>query len=126
MSKTSTCGLLGVSRQVYYRSFRSMKQQGTAEQVVSIIYIGGRGRNCYLALVTDAYSKKIMVYDASYSLATEGSLIALNMAIKLRRYRNKLIHHPDRGLLYCSNDYQVTLKKKKITPSMTENYIPAT
>ncbi|MCD7914471.1 MAG: IS3 family transposase [Tannerellaceae bacterium] len=92
--------------------------------VSDITYIGGRDRNCYLALVTDAYSKKIMGYDVSNSLSTEGSLRALNMAIKKRQYKNMLIHHSDRGLQYCSKEYQDTLKKKKIIPSMTETYDP--
>jgi len=92
--------------------------------VSDITYIGGRDRNCYLALVTDAYSKKIMGYDVSNSLASDGSLRALDMAVKQRRYKGKLIHHSDRGLQYCSNDYQKTLKKKKIIPSMTETYDP--
>ena len=92
--------------------------------VSDITYIGGRNRNCYLALVTDAYSKKIMGFDVSESLATEGSLRALNMAVKQRKYRNKLIHHSDRGLQYCSNDYQNRLNDKKIIPSMTESYDP--
>jgi len=92
--------------------------------VSDITYIGGRDRNCYLALVTDAYSKKIMGYDVSNSLATEGSLRALNMAVKQRKYKDRLIHHSDRGLQYCSNDYQWVLKKMKIIPSMTESYDP--
>jgi len=66
--------------------------------VSDITYIGGRDNNCYLALVTDAYSKKIMGYDLSDSLATTGSLRALNMAVKQRKYNNQLIHHSDRGL----------------------------
>ena len=92
--------------------------------VSDITYIGGRDRNCYLALVTDAYSKKIMGYNVSNSLATEGSLRALDMALKQRKYKDNLIHHSDRGLQYCSNDYQKVLKKKKIIPSMTESYDP--
>lgn len=92
--------------------------------VSDITYIGGRDRNCYLALVTDAYSKKIMGYDVSNSLATEGSLRALNMAIKQRMYKESLIHHSDRGLQYCSTGYQKILKKKNINPSMTESYDP--
>ena len=92
--------------------------------VSDITYIGGRNRNCYLALVTDAYSKKIMGYDLSNSLATEGSLRALEMAVKQRKYNDKLIHHSDRGLQYCSNDYQEILENKKIIPSMTESYDP--
>jgi putative transposase len=92
--------------------------------VSDITYIGGRG-NTYLALVTDAYSKKIMGYDLSDSLATEGTLRALRMADKQRQYKQgSLIHHSDRGLQYCSDDYQKLLKKKRITPSMTESYDP--
>ncbi len=209
MSKASTCGLLGVSRQVYYRSLRSKQtKQAKASQVVCLVhqvrrdiprigfrklyhllyeplkelnlgrdkflsilkanhmlirpkrnyrittdshhrfrkhknlvadmklthpeqvwvsditYIGGRDRNCYLALITDAYSKRIMGYDVSNSLATEGPLRALHMAIKQRKYKSKTIHHSDRGLQYCSNDYQKALKNKKIIPSMTETYDP--
>jgi transposase InsO family protein len=46
------------------------------------------------------------------------------MAIKQRKYKNRLIHHSDRGLQYCSNDYQNVLNKEKMTPSMTEYYDP--
>jgi len=90
--------------------------------VSDITYLGGRDRNCYLALITDAYSKKIMGYDLSNSLSTESSLKALNMAVKQRKYKEPLIHHSDRSLQYCSNDYQKALKKKDIMPSMTESY----
>ena len=92
--------------------------------VSDITYIGGRDKHCYLALITDAYSKKIMGYDVSNSLSAESSLRALNMAVKQRKYKKPLIHHSDRGLQYCSNSYQKTLKKKKIIPSMTESYDP--
>ncbi len=92
--------------------------------VSDITYIGGRG-STYLALITDAYSKKIMGYDLSNSLATEGTLRALKMADKQRMYKQKLlIHHSDRGFQYCSDDYQKLLKRKNITPSMTETYDP--
>lgn len=92
--------------------------------VSDITYIGGRG-NTYLSLITDAYSKQIMGYDLSSSLAASGSVRALKMAHKNRKYRGKpLIHHSDRGLQYCCKDYQSQLKKKKITPSMTETYDP--
>ena len=35
-----------------------------------------------------------------------------------------MIHHSDRGLQYCSNEYQDLLKRKKVIPSMTESYDP--
>ena len=93
--------------------------------VADITYVGNRNNPMYLSLITDAYSKKIMGYHLSTSLETQGSIKALKMAIKNRIYpSNKLIHHSDRGLQYCSNDYQDLLSKKHISCSMTEAYDP--
>lgn len=93
--------------------------------VSDITYVGTRANPSYLALVTDAYSKRIMGYDLSQSLAMESSLKALEMALENRTAKdNKLIHHSDRGLQYCSNDYQELLIKNNITSSMTEKYDP--
>ena len=93
--------------------------------VSDITYIGSRGSHLYLALVTDAYSKKIMGYDLSKSLCLEGSVRALKMAVKQRKYnQDPLIHHSDRGLQYCSDEYQDVLYRNNITPSMTEKYDP--
>jgi len=92
--------------------------------VSDITYIGSRKNNCYLALVTDAYSKKIEGYDLSSSLSVDGSVRALKKAIKNRIYNTKLIHHSDRGIQYCSNEYQKILKRRGIKVSMTESYDP--
>ena len=93
--------------------------------VSDITYVGTRANPSYLALITDAYSKKVVGYDVSKSLSTEGSLRALEMAIINRKYKEQsLIHHSDRGLQYCSNDYQRLLKRNEISPSMTEKYDP--
>ena len=93
--------------------------------VSDITYIKNRDRHMYLALVTDAYSKKIMGYDLSDSLDTEGSLRALQMAQTNRIYaKGLLIHHSDRGIQYCSDQYQEKLFKYGIIPSMTESYDP--
>jgi len=93
--------------------------------VSDITYIGNRKNPSYLALITDAYSKKIMGYNVSDSLNVKGSLFALEMALKNRVYKNDpIIHHSDRGLQYCSNEYQQILDKNDIRPSMTEQYDP--
>lgn len=93
--------------------------------VSDITYIGKRTNPMYLSLVTDAYSKKIMGYDVSNTLAVSGALSALKMAVSKRDYPSKeLIHHSDRGLQYCSNEYQHQLTKGKIMCSMTESYDP--
>jgi transposase InsO family protein len=89
--------------------------------VSDITYVGTRDNPSYLALVTDAYSKRIMGYDVSNSLTMEGSLSALKMALANGRYGNQpLIHHSDRGFQYCSNDYQALLDENNIKASMTE------
>jgi len=93
--------------------------------VSDITYIGNRKNPSYLALITDAYSKKIMGYSVSDSLNVRGSLLALEMALKNRVHKNEpIIHHSDRGLQYCSNEYQKILDKNDILPSMTEQYDP--
>ncbi|WP_452600488.1 IS3 family transposase [Pontimicrobium sp. MEBiC06410] len=93
--------------------------------VSDITYVGTRSTPSYLALITDAYSKKIVGYNLSNSLSVEGSLQALSMALSNRMYKNQpLIHHSDRGLQYCSNEYQKLLKDNDIRSSMTEKYDP--
>lgn len=93
--------------------------------VSDITYVGNRENPMYLALVTDAYSKQIMGHDLSNSLDVSGSLRALKMAVKKRKYKNNIVtHHSDRGLQYCSNEYQDLLKKYNLNCSMTESYDP--
>jgi len=93
--------------------------------VSDITYVGTRKNPSYLALITDAYSKRIVGYNVSSSLAVEGSLQALELALSNRMYKNQpLIHHSDRGLQYCSNEYQKLLNSNGIKPSMTEKYDP--
>ncbi len=93
--------------------------------VSDITYIGTRQTPMYLALVTDAYSKRIMGYNVSKSLDASGALSALQMAIANRAYPDRsLIHHSDRGLQYCCDAYQQLLHKATITCSMTESYDP--
>lgn len=93
--------------------------------VSDLTYIGSRKNPSYLALVTDAYSKKIMGYDVSSSLEVNGSVQALEMALKKRSYKDQpLVHHSDRGLQYCSNEYQGILSDNTISTSMTEKYDP--
>ncbi len=79
---------------------------------------------CYLHLITDAYSKLIIGYCVSETLAASATLQALQMALKNRKYDGQLIHHSDRGLQYCSAGYVKTLEQKGIAISMTEDGSP--
>ncbi|MGB5362127.1 MAG: IS3 family transposase, partial [Aureibaculum sp.] len=75
---------------------------------------------CYLELITDMYSRKIVGYDLSDSLELKGCVRALNKAIYQSKNIKQLIHHSDRGIQYCSNVYTQILKRNKIDISMTE------
>jgi transposase InsO family protein len=88
--------------------------------VSDITYIKMLSGHCYLALITDAYSRKIVGYDLSDSLELAGCLRALKNALRQLPNNHKLIHHSDRGIQYCSNQYVKILKDRRIRISMTE------
>jgi putative transposase len=82
-------------------------------------YIRLRHGFCYLSLVTDLYSRKIVGYDVSPTLETSGPLAALEMALATVSEPRGLIHHSDRGVQYCSADYTHTLTDHGCRISMT-------
>jgi len=83
-------------------------------------------RFCYLSLITDVYSRKIIGHCLYPSLKKEGPLMALEMALETRSESifYKTIHHSDRGLQYCSNEYINQLMNANTAISMTENGDP--
>lgn len=89
--------------------------------VSDITYIRTITGFCYLALITDLYSRKIVGYDLSDSLELSGCVRALKKALKQTGKRSPEIHHSDRGIQYCSNVYTKILKDKDIQISMTED-----
>lgn len=92
--------------------------------VADITYLSLIEGYCYLHLITDAYSKKIMGYKVSENLGSVHTLEALKRALKQRQYKSRLIHHSDRGLQYCSVAYVNLLKQNRITISMTQDGSP--
>lgn len=95
--------------------------------VSDITYISLKERFCYLSLITDAYSRKIVGYRVHPTLKKEGPLMALEMAMQslpVIPQSHTLIHHSDRGLQYCCAEYTGILEKKGINISMTEKGDP--
>ncbi len=93
--------------------------------VSDITYIKVFDSFCYLFLITDAYSRKVMGYNFSRRMTAQCCLVALNQAIENRSYPDrKLIHHSDRGSQYCAADYVKILIGNFIVISMTENGDP--
>ena len=89
-----------------------------------ITYIGVGYGFVYLALITDACSRKIVGWDLSRDLSSAGALRALQMALRSLPEGHSLIHHSDRGVQYCHQVYIEELNKRNILISMTESGDP--
>lgn len=92
------------------------------EQIWSsdITYVSTEEGFVYVSLVTDQYSRKIMGYSVHATLEAEGPLQALSMALKNRSHSGtRLIHHSDRGIQYCSEEYIRLLERNGIQISMS-------
>ena len=74
---------------------------------------------CYLAVVLDMASRRIVGWAAQPTLDTSLPLAALRMALAQRRHRGWLLHHSDRGSQYASDAYQRVLRDHDLTPSMS-------
>lgn len=110
-----------------YPNIIKTKQVTAPEQVwvTDITYIKTDEGNCYLNLVTDAYSRKIMGFAIAKNMNTEEMKKAYEMALINRSFLDtKLVHHSDRGLQYCSHDYVELSLKNNVSISMTENGDP--
>lgn len=92
--------------------------------VSDITYIVMGASVCYLSLVTDAFSRKIVGWSLRPDLTAKGPLEALGMAIGQRSGGKPLVHHSDRGIQYCSDGYIRLLEENGIGISMTENSDP--
>lgn len=79
---------------------------------------------CYLYLITDMYSRKILGYTLSEDLKASSAIEALKMAIFNMSSIKLCIHHSDRGIQYCSYQYTKFLDKNEILISMTESGDP--
>ena len=79
-----------------------------------------REKFCYLFLVTDAGSRKILGYHVSKDLSHYSGLLALDMASKELRDTQGIIHHSDRGCQYCCHEYLRYLRELGMIPSMTD------
>ena len=89
--------------------------------ISDITYIRRLGVFCYLSVVSDLYSRKILGYYVSDNLSLDGPLKALKGSLRQLNDNEKkcMIHHSDRGIQYSSFRYTDTLKSHKIQISMS-------
>jgi len=94
--------------------------------VADITYIELEDGVCYLHLITDAYSHKIIGWILAPGLHAVYTLHALEMAIAGagKTDLSGLIHHSDRGVQYCCDSYVKCLSLHHINISMTQDYKP--
>jgi transposase InsO family protein len=92
---------------------------------ITYLWLKPQDRFCYLSIITDLYSRKIVGYCVHESLNVKGCIDALKQAIKNRKDKTQpLIHHSDRGVQYCCHAYVTLLQKQHIHISMTQTGDP--
>jgi putative transposase len=92
--------------------------------VADITYIRLEEEFIYLAVILDAYSRRVIGWALDRTLEDELTLTALQMALAQRQPGDGLIHHSDRGSQYASHDYTGLLKERKIQISMSRKGNP--
>ena len=109
------------SFRVYKNLARDLVLTGPHQLLVAdITYVRTREGFMYLALVMDAWSRKIVGYDGSDSLEAEGARRALRRALAQLPAGTKAVHHSDRGTQYCCGEYVALAQGGGLAISMTQ------
>ncbi|HEY0435570.1 MAG TPA: IS3 family transposase [Phenylobacterium sp.] len=93
--------------------------------VADITYVRLKAAFVYLAVVLDAFSRKVVGWALEDHMAASLPLAALDMALAERRpARGELVHHSDRGVQYACGDYVTRLEAAGVMPSMSRGGCP--
>jgi putative transposase len=92
--------------------------------VADITYIRLRTEFVYLAVVLDAFSRRVIGWALGRTLEAELAVTALRMALVQRHPSPGLVHHSDRGVQYASHAYTETLKQHQAIISMSRKGNP--
>jgi len=110
----------GHGGEVYLNLARRMKLHAINQLwVADITYIRLRQEFVYLAIVLDVFSRKVVGWALDRTLTARLPLLALQRAIAERQPAPGLVHHSDRGIQYCSEQYTSLLAIHGILPSMS-------
>lgn len=91
--------------------------------VADITYIRLREEFVFLAVILDAYSRRVIGWALERTIEDDLTLRALRMALAQRIIATGLVHHSDRGSRYASNEYTDLLKENGIEISMSRKGI---
>ena len=112
-------------RRIYPNLARTMILTGTDQLWrADITYIRLRDEFVFLAVILDAYSRRVIGWALDRTLEDELTLGALRMALARRSIEPGLVHHSDRGTQYASTDYTNLLKERGIAISMSRKGNP--
>lgn len=112
-------------RQVYPNLAQQMTLTGIDQLwVADITYIRLETEFVYLAVILDAFSRRVIGWELDRTLEDDLPLAALRMALALRQPSPGLVHHSDRGSQYASGDYTDLLKKHGCEISMSHKASP--
>ena len=110
---------------VYANLTREMTLSGVDQLwVADITYIRLLAEFVYLAVILDAFSRRVIGWALEHTLEDELTLQALRMALKRRKPAAGLVHHSDRGVQYASRDYSALLIEHGIRISMSRRGNP--
>ena len=92
--------------------------------VADITYIRLRVEFVYLAVVLDAFSRRVIGWELGRSLEAGLAVAALRMALKERKPQPGMVHHSDRGVQYASHEYTGLLREHQVQISMSRKGNP--
>ena len=92
--------------------------------VTDITYIRLRNEFVYLAVMLDAFSRKVVGWALGRTLEAELPIAALRMALEARQPAPGLVHHSDRGVQYASHAYIDLLNQHGVRISMSRKGNP--
>jgi putative transposase len=106
--------------EVYLNLASRMTLTGTNQLwVADMTYIRLQREFVYLAVILDAFSRKVVGWALDRTLASRLPVAALQQAVDQRQPPPNLVHHSDRGVQYWSGDYLKVLQQNRIIPSMS-------
>jgi len=99
---------------------RRMKLTGINQLwVADITFIRLHREFVYLAVILDAFSRKVIGWELARTLTARLSIAALEKAIEERQPPPDLVHHSDRGIQYACSEYVEILRRHGMIPSMS-------
>jgi len=110
---------------VYPNLAKEMTPTGTNQLwVADITYIRLLCEFVYLAVILDAFSRRVIGWALGRTLEGELTLAALRMALSSRQISPGLVHHSDRGVQYAATEYVDLLTQHNIQISMSRRGNP--